>query len=239
MAESIKKYYNKEVKDIDYESKRWFKDKASKEQYEETKKTVLFNLENKKFGEVMEVGCGPGTWTKLLKDYGEKLTLVDISKEMLKQAKKNLNNKKIKYICSDFETIKIRNKFDLFFSSRAIEYMKNKRKVIKKVYDLLEKDGEVMIITKNPWRRWKHIIFKNKVEEIHKDWISIREIKEIMEEIGFKVEINPAVFSILPFSNFYLTRKLNKLIHGLCYKKQVKFIELLFLESYFVHAYKS
>ena len=236
----IKEYYDKYVKDKDYEKERWFKDNASKERYEETKKTIIFLLGKENYKDVLDIGCGPGTWSKLLIEKSKKLFLVDISKEMLKQAKKKLKlEKNIKYMCSDFLNFKTRKKFDLIFSVRAIEYMTNKKKVIKKMFEMLKNKGKVIIITKNPARRWRYLLFGKQVEEIHKNWASSSEIRKVLEEVGFeKIKHYPAVFSVFPFPNFFLTRKINGFVHSLFYKNQIKNLMVPFLESYVVVAYK-
>lgn len=240
MARFVRKYYDDYVKNIDYEKKRWFKDKASEEKYSETEKAINFHLNNR-FKDVLEIGCGPGTWSRILLKHTKNLVLLDISKEMLRQAKKRLKKEKLKiaYVCSDFENFKTKKKFDLIFSSRAIEYMPNKERVIKKINGFLKDGGKVIIITKNPMRRWKHLIFKKDVEKIHKNWISIKEFKNLLEKFKFKkIEIYPAVFSVMPFPNFILTRKLNMFFHLLFYKIKIFSLIALSLESYVVIAYK-
>lgn len=233
-SEYIKKHYDKELKNIDYESYRWRKDKASEEQYEETKKAILFHLISAK--DVLEIGPGPGTWTKFLMKKAKKIFLVDISKEMLKQAKKNLGNK-VKYGCLDFLDFKTNRKFDLIFSSRVIEYIPDIEKTIKKIKSLLKKNGKIIIITKNPARRWKHILFKNKLDKLHENWIPISKIKKIMQNENFKeIRIYPIIFSTLPFPNFVLVRKLNNLMHKLFYKKQLFAFLIPFIESYLIKA---
>ena len=50
--EDIKDYYDEFVKNKDYQSDRWFKDKASEEKYFEMKKTIDFHLDGRKFKDI-------------------------------------------------------------------------------------------------------------------------------------------------------------------------------------------
>jgi ubiquinone/menaquinone biosynthesis C-methylase UbiE len=240
MARFVKEYYDGYVKNLDYEKERWFKDKASEEKYFETKKAILFHFGKKKFKDVLEIGCGPGTWSKILLKHTENLVLLDISKEMLKQAKKRLKNSKlqnlrIEYICSDFSDFDTKRKFDLIFSSRAIEYIPHIEEAIKKMKSLLKNKGKIIIITKNPARRWRNILLKTEIEDIHKGWIPIRRMQEILEKEGFKdIKIYPAVFSMFSFPNNFLVRKMNRLFYSCYYKKQIKKFIIPFLESYII-----
>jgi len=230
----VREHYNKLVKGFDYEGYRWRKDLASKEQYKETKKSILFHFSPEK--EILEIGPGPGTWTKLIINDSKKITLLDISKEMLNQAKQNIS-KKASFICSDFLDFKTKKKFDLIFSSRAIEYIEDKEKMAKKFKNILKNKGKILIITKNPFRRWRKILLKNKQDKLHDNWISIKDFRNLLEKNNFKnIRIYPVIFSCLPFQNFFLVRKLNSLMHNLFYKKQVSFFLLPFIESYLIKA---
>ena len=102
---------------------------------------------------VLEVGPGPGTWTKLLlkASSAARYTLVDISQEMLAQARVGLKDyANVQFIERDFLKFESSEPFDFFFSSRAIEYMPDKRATVKKITSLLLPGGRGVIVTKMP-----------------------------------------------------------------------------------------
>ena len=95
----MRQFYNKKAKKISdkgYEYARWFSTPRKKKQYNSTVRSLLFHLRDIGFKKCLEVGCGPGTWTRLLlKKYPEaKFTCLDISKEMISQFNENVKEKK-------------------------------------------------------------------------------------------------------------------------------------------------
>lgn len=102
---------------------------------------------------VLEVGPGPGTWTKLLLHANSEAgyTLVDISREMFAQARVGLAGRSnVSFVESDFLAFDSSQPFDFFFSSRAIEYMSDKRAVVRKIESLLAPGARGAIISKMP-----------------------------------------------------------------------------------------
>jgi len=99
----------------------------------------------------LELGPGPGTWTKLfVEKYPDtSFTLVDISEEMLGQARRELHVDSIEYVLSDFREYEGHTgSVDFFFSSRAIEYIEDKGAVAEKIALLLKDGGKGFVITK-------------------------------------------------------------------------------------------
>jgi len=234
MTEEIRRHFDS-VGGENYEKQRWFKDKASREMFFQTKASIIFHLDNVK--KALEIGPGTGTWSKILLNKADSLMLIDISKEQLEEAEKNLKSKKARFVCSDFLDFKTKEKFDLIFSIRAIEYMPLGKK-IDKMKKLLKPKGKIFLITKNPARRWRVKLGK-KVEKIHRNWISIGKIEESLNKKGFKARIYPAVFSMFPFPNSFLVRKINRFCHKRFYKSRIKRFMAPFVESYVVKARKS
>ena len=102
---------------------------------------------------ILEVGPGPGTWTKVLleENPAAQYTLVDISSEMLSQARASLSlRKNIVFTESDFAAFTSNKYFDFFFSSRAIEYMPDKAVVARKITEILSPGAYGAIVTKMP-----------------------------------------------------------------------------------------
>lgn len=217
--------YNRKVRQNEgqYEQQRWFKNPVARAGYEMTKWSIQRHLIERdlKFKHCLEVGPGPGTWTKLLlkKNPEADYDLVDISSEMLNLAKKNMGDTPhVKYFLDDFMKFNPDKKYDLFFSSRAIEYFKDKEGAIKKIYDLMQSGGLGLIITKTPhYLRAK--LRGRKINDMHLGQIKPLDMRTVLVRSGFKnVEIYSAtaIFPLLrsPFLNkltFYVFRnfKLN------------------------------
>lgn len=212
-----------------YEIERWHKRFLSKISYEQTKdclEEIIAQDDNDL--KILEIGCGPGVWSKLLYKKAKKLVLLDISKEMLAQAKlKFPKSKKVFYVEDDFTRCKISEKFDRIYAIRVFEYFPNKFSVVKKMRDLLENGGRVVIVTKNPSPIMKNTsllccrFFKNNEKilnfigskcrflnlyspSIQKDWISPQKLGRILKLNHFcNIKILPLVGffpKILPYN---------------------------------------
>jgi toxoflavin synthase len=108
--------------------------------------TFLKLIENVKGG-VIDLGCGDGFFTRLIK--ADKVVGVDVSKELIKLAKEKSN---IEFICEDVLKLKLNEKFDFVTSVYLLNYAKTKEELVKfcKVaYDLMDK-GKFIGITLNP-----------------------------------------------------------------------------------------
>jgi tRNA (cmo5U34)-methyltransferase len=95
---------------------------------------------------VLDIGAGTGLFSSfLLKKYPKaKITLIDLSSEMIDVAKKRFKNySNFKYICDDYLTHEFSEKFDVVISALSIHHLNqnNKKKIYKKVYSLLNNKG--------------------------------------------------------------------------------------------------
>ena len=232
----IKDFYNNKAKNItrgDYEYFRWFSNKKKIRQYEQTIRSLNFHLRNMEFKDCLDVGCGPGTWTfLLLNKYKEaRFTCLDISKEMILQFKKRINESRISFIVSSFIDYDIKKTYDFIFCSRSIDYMENKPLVIKRMYQSLCNGGKGMIITSPPHPKLLKIkkIFGKEINLQHTERISAKEMKALLNENRF---INIEFFPIL-FTD-YLPETINKFFFNNFYKRQLNLISKIFTSSYIV-----
>ncbi len=109
------KYYDFIYKDKDYDRECNF----IEEIFESTQKPK----------EILELGCGTGSYTKILLNRGYKVTGVDISGEMLEIAREKCSTK---FIEGDIRTIKIDEKFDCFLAMFAVMgYITKNRDIMK------------------------------------------------------------------------------------------------------------
>ncbi len=200
----MRRYYNDFLKkeDLSYEQKRWFSSDEKEKAYNMTFDSIsnfvvplLFNGIN-----VLEVGAGPGVWTKVFLEKISKINIdvVDISDEMLNQARKNLSKyKNISYVRSDFKLFKARKKYDLFFSSRAIEYMPSIDLVVKNISESIRPGGYGCIITKYPHYLRSKIIGR-KIRKIHKTQIHPNKLIKLLKKNSFSIEHKVPVTFVFP-----------------------------------------
>lgn len=233
----MRQFYNRKAGKLfkgKYEYYRWFSTPMKRRQYKFSTISLLHHLKDIKFKNCLEIGCGPGTWTKLLlKKYPHaNFICLDISKEMISQFKNAIKEKRVKTFVNNFLEQNFKNKkFDFIFSSRAIEYIPNKPEVIKKIYSLLEEGGKGMIITSPP----HHIIFAIKralgkrADKEHTQRIFVKEMKKLLEKAGF---INIKFYPIL-FSDFLLVP--TSFLFRNFYKREWGIISRMFASGYIVN----
>lgn len=206
LNETTREYYNSLIPSLqDYVDFRWRAGPVQRSHYRHTR-AILLRMFEKEIGHVsrlLEVGPGPGTWSEICRSHTDHLTLCDISREMLKNAHTRLGDS-VTCIEGDFtadETV-LPGSFNAVVSFRALEYMDNKKKFVERAHGLLESDGTLMVITKNPG--WRDKRAGEESEEIHKHWISWSDLSGYMSDVGFRdVRAYPvAVGSYnMPFNN--------------------------------------
>ena len=101
---------------------------------------------------IIDLGCGNGTMSKYFIDQGAKYVLgLDVSHNMINEAKEVNNDKKIDYEVLPMEQLStLKNKFDIVYSSLAFHYIEDFDKLIKDISLLLNKDGMLIFSQEHP-----------------------------------------------------------------------------------------
>lgn len=144
------------------------------------------NLDNPH--KVIDIGCGPGNSTNVLKKRFPKAEIIgiDSSPEMIAKAKSQHND--IEFICSDVNDFFGKyEKYDVVFSNACIQWIPNHKKLLKNMMTLLNEKGVLAIQV--PY---------NHNEPIHKI------ISEVTESTKWVNYFNsPRKKYILEFSEYY------------------------------------
>jgi len=232
--EDVKEIYNKFLKQEeigDYEFYRWSTNSILRSQYFMTLRCVLdFLTRVNSPARCLEVGPGPGTWTKKIceKFPQTNFTLVDISEEMLGQAKKNLSSDRINFFVSDFLQFSSLEKYQLFFSSRALEYFVDKNNFFLHLEGLLDFQARGFVITKTP-HYFLSKLRGSVVKDFHSWQIAPQALRKIIEANGFKViKIRPVTMRFPGVKIVFVNDLLFKLFHS-C---RMNFILQFLSESY-------
>ena len=101
---------------------------------------------------ILDLGCGAGGHDRKLIELGAKSVLgIDISNNMIEEARNSTNSDKISYkVLSMSNLEEIHERFDLVVSSLAIHYVKDYDSLCKKVYNLLNDGGEFIFSCGHP-----------------------------------------------------------------------------------------
>ena len=94
--------------------------------------------------DILDIGCGTGTFTKLLRDKykSSHITAVDISPQMIEVAKSKLKDK-VDFVVADAEEIEEKKQYDLIASNATMQWFSNLDKTLAKYKSMLKKDGAI------------------------------------------------------------------------------------------------
>lgn len=132
--------------------KKWSKtyDKTPNLLIEIENNTVKNILKSIPLGTALDVACGTGRHTRLLKDLGFDVTGMDLSIEMIKRAR--INNPDINFVQGDIEKIKFdNNSFNLVNSTLALTHLKKIDNAIKEFARITKIRGRIILSDIHPW----------------------------------------------------------------------------------------
>src|SRR3990167_3889175 len=102
---------------------------------------LLESIREEGFREILEIGCGTGNYTLLLRERFKNASLkaIDISGKMIDVASEKLKDKNIEFIVADAETVDIRGDFDCITSNASFQWFSDLGKTIKKYSAAIKK----------------------------------------------------------------------------------------------------
>lgn len=115
--------------------------------YMETKKTLAESLDQDTT-KILDLGAGTGL--ELIHVFelfpNAKVTVIDISENMLEELKKRTFADNVTTICGDFFGVEFGENFDAVISTSALHHFKieEKEKLYQKVYDCLKENGQLI-----------------------------------------------------------------------------------------------
>jgi SAM-dependent methyltransferase len=155
---------------------------------------------------ILDIGCSYGWFEKFKGKEAKEIYALDPCKEDLERAKKEVNNKKIKFVggsALNFENIK-KNYFDVAVMFDVIEHIpKNKELIaLKNINSVMKKGGKLVIST--PADNFSKF-FDPAWYFGHRHY-TIAKLKNLLEKAGFKInktEICGSFFELFSMILFY------------------------------------
>ena len=151
-------------------------------------------------GEVLDVGCADGMFSKVILDKSKtsKLTGIDVVKTSVDWAKKHWKrNKRMKFMVGDAEGLKFKtNTFDAVFCLEVLEHVYHPKKVLKEFKRVMKKGGYGVFLVPSDsllfrtiWFLWLHFYPRGWVwKETHIQTYKNSYLPKICKEAGFKIE---------------------------------------------------
>ena len=100
--------------------------------YEYLNNFLIKKNNNKKYSNILEIGCGEGIHTNYLLNISDKIISLDISKNAINSAKKK-NIKNAEFHNNIIEKFKTNEKIDLIIASEVVYYIKDIKKFIENI----------------------------------------------------------------------------------------------------------
>ena len=197
-----------------YRNLRWDKNRLTRFERDLTRRTIDEEVGPERVDSILEVGCGPGTWTALLAEKASHVTAVDLSPGRLEQARRAVPYERVEFINADAATFEPDRQYDTAVSVRVLEYIPEWSAVVNKLGRLVKPGGRVVLITKTPlsvWRgtgreRWfvagpKRMVRRIRGESLPNDFwqkhISVRAMCQNLQEAGFvDIRVRPVIFGL-------------------------------------------
>ncbi|MBP1910935.1 class I SAM-dependent methyltransferase [Thermococcus stetteri] len=157
---------------------------------------------------VLDIGCGsvsPAYFGRLVGYNGFYLGL-DYSYALLDIARTRIAGESLPVVLKEMDATLIRpvNSYDVVIMSFFLEYVQNRRRILKNALEGLKRGGKLVIV--DPFRdRFKYVHALEFFESLNRDFVgfpSVSEIKEIVSSLDFEVSVKS------PGRSFLLLEKL-------------------------------
>jgi len=146
---------------------------------------LLEEIKDKSFEKILEIGCGTGNYTYLLKERFKdaELKVIDISEKMIEVASKKLNCGGIEFVVADAEKIQLNEDFDLITSNACFQWFEYLEDTLMKYNDALKKNGIILFSLFGPLTFWElGESFKSLLKDVKLESTDFL-TKEMIEEI--------------------------------------------------------
>lgn len=121
----------------------------SKDPYANAKYDVLLDwLKKRKIKTILNAGCGSGEFSFILASEGYDVVGIDLDKDYIDLANKNIKKLKIRncsFVVSGIEDYKVSKKFDAVIATDVLEHIKDDKKAIRKLVEFIKPKGVVVI----------------------------------------------------------------------------------------------
>lgn len=146
------------------------------------KDLIKKNIGDSKFKKVLDVGTGPGFFAIIMSEMGYDVTAIDSSEMMLEKAIANAKSAgvTVNFQKSDVNNIDLsKESFDLIISRNVTWTLQRPTETYKIWYDLLKKDGKILVFDAN----WNTRLIDKEVQ------IQYEKDQKIAKDMGYYIEI--------------------------------------------------
>jgi ubiquinone/menaquinone biosynthesis C-methylase UbiE len=140
----------------------------------------------------LEIGCGNGHGTKLIKKYFNPRNIVgvDLDERMIRLAKKRNNNQSISFLVMDASKLHFPDKyFDAIFDFGMIHHIPNWKDCLKELKRVLKDEGKIILedLSSDTFKTSLGRIMKLLSDHPYADMYSTVDFLNYMKSIGFEI----------------------------------------------------
>lgn len=163
-------------------------------------------------GNVLELGCYKGEFTKILAKRFSDLTVIEAAENLLNDTRAAVG-KKVKFIHSTFELAKLDTTYDIIFLMHTLEHLDDPVGVLKKVNSWLSEKGRLFLVVPNANAPSRQIavkmgliehnaaVTKGEFEHGHRITYSLDTLERDARAGGLEILHRGGIF-FKPFANF-------------------------------------
>lgn len=120
-------------------------------------RVLLKEIKEDNFNKILEIGCGTGNYTLLLRKRfsGARLKAIDISGKMIEVASKKLKDSDVEFTIADGQDLDLDEEFGLITSNACFQWFEDLEKPLIKYKSLLKKGGAVSFSIFGPSTFWE------------------------------------------------------------------------------------
>ncbi len=138
-----------------YRDLRWERNRLVRFEKALTQRVLEEELGPGPFTSILEIGCGPGTWTGLLSHRARSVTAVDLSPQMLEQARQAVPSSGVHFVRADAARFDTEERFQAAVSVRVLEYIPEWAAIVARLGQLVRPQGRVVLVTKTRFSVWR------------------------------------------------------------------------------------
>ncbi len=138
-----------------YRDLRWERNRLVRFEKALTQRVLEEELGLGPFASLLEIGCGPGTWTGLLSHRARSVTAIDLSPQMLEQARQAVPSAGVHFVQADAARFDTDDRFDAAVSVRVLEYIPEWAAIVARLGQLVRPQGRVVLVTKTRFSLWR------------------------------------------------------------------------------------
>lgn len=155
-------------------------------------------------GDILEVGCGIGNFTKTLVDYGQ-VRAIDINQEYIKKLKQEIGGKaQVGFGDIEKGSYFFKNQqFDSIVCLNVLEHIEDDDVALKNLHKLLKKEGKLILLVP------AHLILYGEIDKSisHLRRYERKELIEKLEGVGFKI-ISSRIINFLGALGWFIAGKI-------------------------------